>query len=199
MQQLLQLEPRRVPLVARHIGARPHDQVNTLQQARLASEYVPRQTLALITRDGQRDHAFADHEPEPAPGKTIRPRIHLEILASDPAFECRHGRKFSRLGQPVGARKRTRRYAADQTPRRARPLARRSRTTARPPRVFIRTRKPWVRLRRVVEGWYVRFMTVAYTESEKLAITTVNSLFCQSWRATASVEAVTITAVDNFH
>ena len=25
--------------------------------------------------------------------------------------------------------------------------------TARPPRVFMRTRKPWVRARRVLEGW----------------------------------------------
>jgi len=30
--------------------------------------------------------------------------------------------------------------------------------TARPPRVFMRTKKPWVRARRTLEGWYVRFM-----------------------------------------
>jgi hypothetical protein len=30
--------------------------------------------------------------------------------------------------------------------------------TARPPRVFMRTKKPWVRARRVLEGWYVRFI-----------------------------------------
>src|SRR5690554_4926020 len=30
--------------------------------------------------------------------------------------------------------------------------------TARPPRVFMRTKKPWVRLRRVTEGWKVRFI-----------------------------------------
>lgn len=30
--------------------------------------------------------------------------------------------------------------------------------TLRPPLVFMRTRKPWVRARRVLEGWYVRFM-----------------------------------------
>jgi hypothetical protein len=31
-------------------------------------------------------------------------------------------------------------------------LARRARITARPPRVRMRTRKPWVRLRRTFEG-----------------------------------------------
>src|SRR5690606_19310031 len=44
------------------------------------------------------------------------------------------------------------------TARRLRPLARRALMTARPPRVFIRTKKPWVRLRRVTEGWKVRFI-----------------------------------------
>lgn len=39
-----------------------------------------------------------------------------------------------------------------QTARRLRPLARRALMTARPPRVFMRTRKPWVRARRVFEG-----------------------------------------------
>src|SRR5690606_32977233 len=47
-----------------------------------------------------------------------------------------------------------------QTARRLRPLARRALMTARPPRVFMRTRKPWVRARRVLEGWYVRFMGI---------------------------------------
>eukprot|EP00611_Tribonema_gayanum_P029556 TRINITY_DN794_c0_g2_i1.p1 TRINITY_DN794_c0_g2~~TRINITY_DN794_c0_g2_i1.p1 ORF type:complete len:277 (-),score=13.74 TRINITY_DN794_c0_g2_i1:192-986(-) len=41
----------------------------------------------------------------------------------------------------------------DQRPRRLRPLARRAFSTRRPPRVFMRTRKPWVRARRVFEGW----------------------------------------------
>lgn len=42
---------------------------------------------------------------------------------------------------------------ATQTARRWRPLARRARITLRPPRVRMRTRKPWVRLRRTTEGW----------------------------------------------
>lgn len=44
------------------------------------------------------------------------------------------------------------------TARRLRPLARRAFNTARPLLVFMRTRNPWVRLRRVTDGWYVLFM-----------------------------------------
>lgn len=45
-----------------------------------------------------------------------------------------------------------------QTAKRLRPLARRALITLRPPFVFMRTKKPCVRARRVLEGWYVRFM-----------------------------------------
>ena len=39
-----------------------------------------------------------------------------------------------------------------------RPLRRRAESTARPDRVRILTRKPWVRLRRRLLGWYVLFI-----------------------------------------
>jgi len=39
------------------------------------------------------------------------------------------------------------------SPMRRRPRARRLRNTARPPRVRLRTRKPWRRARRVLDGW----------------------------------------------
>lgn len=41
----------------------------------------------------------------------------------------------------------------DYNPRRRRPRARRLRSTARPPRVRLRTKKPWRRARRVLDGW----------------------------------------------
>jgi hypothetical protein len=41
-----------------------------------------------------------------------------------------------------------------------RPLARRRRMIARPARVRIRARKPCLRFRRRLFGWYVRFMLV---------------------------------------
>lgn len=47
-----------------------------------------------------------------------------------------------------------------QTARRLRPLARRLLMTLRPPRLFMRTRKPWVRARRIFDGWKVRFIAI---------------------------------------
>jgi len=41
-------------------------------------------------------------------------------------------------------------------------LARRPLKTRRPPVVFMRLRKPWVRLRRITDGWKVRFMGFAF-------------------------------------
>lgn len=44
--------------------------------------------------------------------------------------------------------------------RRARPLRRRALITLRPPFVAMRARKPWVRRRDTLWGWYVRFIVV---------------------------------------
>jgi hypothetical protein len=69
------------------------------------------------------------------------------------------------------------------TAKRLRPLARRAANTARPPRVLERTKKPWVRLRLVTEGWKVRFMVIP---KNKFEFQTRNynliSPFCQSLR-----------------
>jgi len=54
-----------------------------------------------------------------------------------------HGHKHER---------RRRDHYRPQTARRLRPFARRALMTLRPPAVFMRTRKPWVRLRRVTDG-----------------------------------------------
>src|SRR3990167_7808460 len=46
----------------------------------------------------------------------------------------------------------------NQTPSRRRPLARRAASIRRPPTVFMRARNPWLRLRLITLGWYVRFI-----------------------------------------
>jgi hypothetical protein len=63
------------------------------------------------------------------------------------AFELRF------LPEPAGGIEPETLAARGYSPRRRRPLARRLRRTARPPRVPLRTRKPWRRARRVLEGW----------------------------------------------
>lgn len=45
-----------------------------------------------------------------------------------------------------------------QTASRFLPFARRRLNTSRPPLVAMRARKPWVRFRRILLGWYVRFI-----------------------------------------
>lgn len=60
------------------------------------------------------------------------------------------------------------------TARRLRPLARRAAMTARPPRVFMRVRKPCVRARLTLEGWYVRFMMVL--QARKLPLQNLHTL-----------------------
>ncbi len=59
-----------------------------------------------------------------------------------------------------GSESRTVADSPDQAESRFRPRVRRDRSTARPPRVRIRVRKPWVFLRFLVLGWYVRFTTL---------------------------------------
>jgi hypothetical protein len=51
-------------------------------------------------------------------------------------------------------------FLAAVTEIRLRPFARRRRRTSRPPRVFLRARKPCVRLRLLLCGWYVRFTAI---------------------------------------
>lgn len=60
--------------------------------------------------------------------------------------------------QPVRSRKTFSSAGCGQALRRARPFERRALRTLRPPLVVMRARKPWVRLRLTVLGWYVRFM-----------------------------------------
>ena len=55
-----------------------------------------------------------------------------------------------------------------------------------------------MRLRRVVEGWYVRFIDEAYEECEKSVITTGNARLCQRLRRQTSTKGGAIFAVDNF-
>ncbi len=56
-----------------------------------------------------------------------------------------------------------------QSARRLRPFARRRAITLRPPTVAIRARKPWVRFRRRLCGWYVRFILAHSQDGKKLA------------------------------
>jgi hypothetical protein len=72
-------------------------------------------------------------------------------VASRPLLQQAFEMRF--LPQPASGIQPEALAARGYNPRRRRPLARRLRSTARPPRVPLRTRNPWRRARRVLEGW----------------------------------------------
>jgi len=93
-----------------------------------------------------------------------------------------------------------------QTATRLRPFARRALMIARPLAVFMRTRKPWVFWRWVVDGWKVRFMwkpllklkecraeagkgVARNTRGEKPEIIADSGMHCESPRGIRSIHA----------
>lgn len=114
-----------------------------------APENLPDGALHLRSCNRTRNGMSADNDTQP--WRVIRrvvPEQEGEIDALAPGREATG--KVRRTAQPrlprqFGAR-------AAHTAKRARPLARRALITARPPRVFMRTRKPCVRARRVLDG-----------------------------------------------
>jgi hypothetical protein len=85
--------------------------------------------------------------------------------------------------------------ARGYSPSRRRPRARRLRNTARPPRVPLRTRNPWRRARRVLEGWYVRLVAIA--GPKKGGIRARASLRCQIVTRCVGIRLFAARAVDN--
>jgi len=104
--------------------------------------------------------ALGDDHAQPGVSHLIGPRHDHQIIGTGTLIAGKYPIKISLVDQPgIAEAYATRRFArcfgirVDQTARRARPLARRALITARPALVFMRARKPWVRLRRTVEGW----------------------------------------------
>jgi hypothetical protein len=118
-------------------------------EAQASPERFADQSFPTIAVDcTRRGFAACDH-PEARTRERIGARSHDEVVANDFYSVAQHRLELAALAQHVGP-------SGDpsliQTARRARPLARRALSTARPALVFMRTRKPCVRLRRVLEG-----------------------------------------------
>ena len=96
---------------------------------------------------------------------SIRRHDHRQIAALAPATGFKNLLKLGSASKPAGGGKAEGHsgpvgpvYYDDETVRRFRPFARRRFNTRRPFFVAILTRKPWVRRRRRLFGWKVRFM-----------------------------------------
>jgi len=118
-----------------------------------AKRFAPEASDA-ISLDRPFHQALRNNQRQPRIPEGIDDAVKREAL-------CSHGAaRLERRGYGSGAQPPVAPQAsgARQTASRARPFARRARMTARPPLVRILTRKPWARLRRRREGWYVRFI-----------------------------------------
>lgn len=92
------------------------------------------------------DHSVCARSPARACRGAFAPRFARQRTRADAGAAS-----LSRCASPY--------FFAVVTEIRLRPFARRRRRTARPPRVFLRARKPCVRLRLLLWGWYVRLDT----------------------------------------
>ena len=100
---------------------------------------------------------------EPEPGLSVRARCHQTHQRSgrylrSPFLDLQEVAAFEEADLP-GKRLAQPYFLAADTASRLRPLARRRRSTSFPARVLFRFRKPWVRFRFNLDGWYVRFDT----------------------------------------
>lgn len=96
----------------------------------------------------------ARHEDaEPRPARVPLPKIENIALKSAPRALAQQAFESGFLPQPAAGVETEALVARGYNPRRRRPFARRLRNTFWPPRVRLRTRNPWVRARRVFDGW----------------------------------------------
>jgi hypothetical protein len=131
----------------------PHQQVQGTQCFLFQPKSLADAALDAIALDRPRGVLFRHEDAQPrSPGvaaleiEAVSGQIASHSLAQQ-AFELRF------LPEPAGGIEPETLAGRGYNPRRRRPLARRLRSTARPPRVPLRTRKPWRRARRVLEGW----------------------------------------------
>ncbi len=132
---------------------RTHQQVDRAQRFLLHPECLADTALDAIALHRLRCMLFRhqDAQSRGARGASLQEKAVTGLIPSQPVAQQAFELRF--LPEPAGGIEPETLAARGYSPRRRRPLARRLRRTARPPRVPLRTRKPWRRARRVLEGW----------------------------------------------
>lgn len=155
--QLLQFCAHSAVVFAAQITAQLHSHV-ACDERRRDPERFTNQPFAAIAVDCARCHLTSGDDSNACMTRFVSARAHNKVAACNAQPASQNSLELAAFAQHArsGADRRF-----DQTAKRARPLARRAFSTARPALVFMRARKPCVRLRRVLEGWYVRFMLTA--------------------------------------
>ena len=145
---------------------RPHQQVDRSEMLLLQAERLPDAAFQGIALQ-RRAVPPRDQDPEPRPsGRAPLDEEGVPVSAQAPSLsqqplEIRLAAQPPRRAQPEAP---SARRGSDYSASRRRPRARRLRSTLRPPAVRLRTRKPWRRARRVLEGWYVRLVAICRSE-----------------------------------
>lgn len=132
----------------------------------LKAKSLPNAALDSITVRGTRS-VLAGHQHAQPRGPCLTPAyVEREAIESAPGAFAQQALELRFLPQPAAGIQPEALFVRGYNPRRRRPLARRLAITLRPPGVRLRTRNPWVRARRVLEGWYVRLVAIE-ARSEK--------------------------------
>ncbi len=156
--------------------AAKHYNIQAGQLLPVTTKALAHQTLDTISSNGGLDIALADGKPEPgiftAIGRCQNQQTLIHGFAPgiiEDALEISPIQQSQLAGKPLGPgrccdpfraliRDCRPRFPLTQALSLLRPLARRALMILRPALVLMRARKPWVRLRRMVLGWKVRFI-----------------------------------------
>jgi len=135
---------------------RPHEEFEAPKVFLFESESFADTSLDAVTLDGSGGVPAGDQNPDTRLAFGAAPNIKKVASQAAPLAFTQQPLELRLAAQPATciepetlARCCYNRYS----PTRRRPRARRLRNTARPPRVRLRTRKPWRRARRVLDGW----------------------------------------------
>jgi len=145
----------RIPPLARRIG-RAHEQIEGAEVSLFKSEGFPDASLDAVAVGRSGGMLAGDQDSETRLTRTTPLEIKRITARRAPLPLAQQPLELSLAPQPaarIEAKSFKRRRYADYSARRRRPRARRLRSTLRPPGVRLRTRKPWRRARRVLEGW----------------------------------------------
>jgi hypothetical protein len=115
-------------------------------------ESLANAALDAVTLGRQRGVLSGYHDSEPrAAGRAPLDEEGVAVQSAAPAL-AQQALEMRFVPQPAGGIQPETLAARGYSPRRLRPRARRLRNTVRPPLVRLRTRNPWRRARRVLEG-----------------------------------------------
>ena len=131
---------------------RPYQQIHRAQRFLFQPESLANAALDAVTLGRQRGVLSRDHDSEPrAAGRAPLDEEGVTVQSGAPAL-AQQALEMRFVPQPAGGIQPETLAARGYSPRRLRPRARLLRSTARPPLVRLRTRNPWRRARRVLEG-----------------------------------------------